>query len=107
MPRPVSNTFLSRGKETAVLVGVVGQHAVNPHPRHFEKRVIDVAAVASINECFGKLPGQADLLVELAVRQQPRIAGNLSIRWLYHDRLGCEKIEGQLKSTLLIRLVPP
>jgi hypothetical protein len=39
--------------------------------------MIDVAAVPSVRQGFGKLPCQPDPLVELTERQQPGIAGNL------------------------------
>jgi len=57
--------------------------------------------VATIVQGVNKLPGQADLLVELAEGQQPRITGDLSRRGLYHNGLGSEKIEGKLKNRLL------
>jgi hypothetical protein len=69
--------------------------------------MIDVADVPPIRQGFGKLPRQSDPLVELAERQQPGIAGNLVRRGHYHNRLGCEKIKRQLKSSLRNYLVPP
>ena len=54
-----------------------------------------------------QLPRQPDPLVKLAERQQPGIAGNLVRRGHYHNRLGCEKIKCQLKSSLRNHRVPP
>ena len=90
-----------------VLVGVVGEDAVHPHPRHLQKGVIDVAGMSAVGEGFGELPCQAELLVELAEGEQSGVAGNLVGRGHYHNRLGCEKIKRQLKSSLRNHCVPP
>ena len=76
-----------------VLVGVVGEDAVDPHPGHLQEGMIDVADVPPIGQGFGKLPRQPQPLVQLAERQQPGIAGNLGRRGLYHNRPRAEKIE--------------
>jgi hypothetical protein len=55
-----------------VLIGVVGQDAVDPHPGQFEKRVTDVPNVPPIDQGLCKLPGEPDLLVEFPERHQPR-----------------------------------
>ncbi len=90
-----------------VLIWVVGQDAVNPHPCHFEERVIDVPNMAPIDQGLCELSGEPDLLVEFPERQQPAVTGNLSRRGLYHNRLGRAKIKGDLKNSLRIHLEPP
>jgi len=69
--------------------------------------MVDAARVAAVNQCLGEPAAEARLLVELPKRQQPRVTRNLGRRRLYHDRLGCEKIEAQLKRTLRIHFGPP
>jgi hypothetical protein len=59
-----------------VLVRVVRQNAIDPHPDHFQERMVDPSLVASIGQRLGQSPGQPNPLVQLAKRQQPRVAGN-------------------------------
>ena len=90
-----------------VLIGVAGQNSIDAHARHLQERVIDVAGGAAITECFGELPRQPDVIIELTKGQQPSIAGNLRRRWLDHHGLGCEKIKADSKSRLRIHPRPP
>ena len=60
-----------------VLVGVVGQDAIDPHADHFGKGVLGGILPARVVQGRGELCGQADPLVELADRQQARVTGQL------------------------------
>ena len=60
-----------------VLVDVVGQDAVDPSPGHLQEAVAHVAGIAGIVQGLGELPGQSQLLIQLADRQQTGVAGNL------------------------------
>ena len=79
-----------------VLVGVVGQDAVDPHADHFQKGMRARLGVAGVVEGGGKLSGQAELLVQLPDRQQPRVAGQLSLLRLDDNGLTIEEIERHL-----------
>ena len=53
----------------------------------------DQQGVAGVDQGAGELLGQPDLLIELADRQKPRVAGQLRRPGLDHDRLGGETLE--------------
>ncbi len=63
-----------------VLVGVVGQDAIDSRPRHLEESMVDVADLTPIVQAkgLGKLLGKSQLFVQMAEGQQPRITGNLA-----------------------------
>ena len=75
-----------------VLVRVAGQDAVDARPDHLQEGVFGEAGVAGVPEGVGEGPGEPDALVELADREQPGVAGELTGRWLDNDRRA-EEIE--------------
>ena len=79
-----------------VLVGIVGQDAVDPHADHLQKRMGADVRVAGIIEGGRELGGQAELLVQLPDRQQPGVAGQLCLLRFNDDRLMIEEIERHL-----------
>ena len=76
-----------------VLIGVIGENAVQPHPRHFGEGMVHVRGMAGIVQGRDELCGESDSLVELPNRQQSGIAGQLGVRRLDNDRLTRKKIE--------------
>ena len=61
-----------------ILIFVVGENALNPHPRHFQKRMVDATYNTSIYQSPCELFRPS--------------------RRLYHNRQRCGKIKGNLKS---------
>ena len=90
-----------------VLVGVVGEDAVDSHTNHFQIGMLDIARIPPIDECFGELFCESEHFVELSEWKQSGVAGNLFFRWHYHNLLGCAKIKFKLKSSLRNHCVPP
>ncbi|HVA49562.1 MAG TPA: hypothetical protein VNH11_24560 [Pirellulales bacterium] len=90
-----------------VLVRVIRQDAVDPHPDHLQKRVVHLNRGADIRERVGEPASEPDLLIELTKRQKSRVRRQLPGCGLNHDGLGTEKIEGNLEDRLLIHYMPP
>ena len=78
-----------------ILIFVVGENAVNPRPRHFEKRMVDVTLNTWIDQSLCELLRQAQLFIQLANRQRcEQIQVNLkrfpecaSVRFLRGDEI--------------------
>ena len=58
-----------------ILILVIGEDAVNPLADHGNKAVSGEVRVTTIVESLGDLPGESDLFVELAHRNQATITG--------------------------------
>ena len=78
-----------------ILIFVVGENAINPRPRHFEKRMVDVTLNTWIDQSLCELLRQAQLFIQLANRQRcEQIQVNLkrfpecaSVRFLSGDEI--------------------
>ena len=51
-----------------VLIRVIREDAVDSHPSHLKKGMIEIALMTTIGQSLGKLLRQPDLLIELAKR---------------------------------------
>ena len=76
-----------------VLIRVAGQDAVDPHPHHLGKGVVDEGPKSRIAKRAGEFGRQPNLLVELPDRQQAGVAGQMLFNRLHDDRFGAQKIE--------------
>ena len=76
-----------------ILVGIVGQDAVDPHAGHFRKAVGGLLRATWIVQGGRKLGRQADLLVKLTDGQEPRITGQLGLLRGDDNRLLREKVQ--------------
>ena len=90
-----------------ILIGIVREDAEHTHAGHFQKRVIHVILIATINQCVRERLRKSQFFIQFPNRQQPRVSCQLCRRRLYHDRLGCEKIERDLKIKLSFHQRPP
>jgi hypothetical protein len=82
-----------------VLVFIVRQNAIDPLADHRQIRVQDFTP-ARVPQRRPEARGQSNRLIKLSDRQQPRIAGQLSLRNLDFDRLSRQKIEDKRQHTL-------
>jgi hypothetical protein len=83
-----------------VLIFVAGEDAVEAGTEHFEDGVLDEPGVAGVVEGGSKVPGEAELFVELADREQPGIAAETGIAGLDDDGAVGEKIEEERRRRL-------
>jgi hypothetical protein len=58
---------------------------IDTGPDHLQEGVLGKAGVVGVIESLGEGPGQVDLLVELATRQEPSVAGELARRRFRSD----------------------
>ena len=89
-----------------VLILVVGEDAIDPLTDHRQIRVQHLAP-ARVPQRRPEARGQSNRLIKLSDRQQPRIAGQLSLRNLDFDRLSRQKIEDKRQHTLSTHPRPP
>ena len=82
-----------------VLVLVVRQNAVDPLADHRQVRVPNLAPARVPQRCR-ETPGQSNRLIKLPDRQQPGLAGQLSLRNLHFDRPLRQEIEDKWQHTL-------
>ena len=75
-----------------VLVLVAGEDAIDPGPDHLQEAVLGQVGIAAVVQAVGQGPGEPDVLVELADREQPGIAGELAGR-RFDDERRAEKVE--------------
>src|SRR5262249_37694014 len=75
-----------------VLVLVAGQNAVDAGADHFQQGMLDERGGAGVIEGIGEGLRESDALIELADREQPGIAGELTGRRLDDER-GAEEVE--------------
>ena len=90
-----------------ILIRIVSDDPEDPHPHHFQKRMLDKRLMARIIESPSELLRMTQPLIQLANRQKPRITRQCARRRLDNNGFFTQKREAFLKRSLYTHNKPP